>query len=162
MTIIPVMSLFSKRVQKIMFFLLFTAIALAGCAGSEEKEKEIRFEMMYNEYYAPFPEKKFIIIQDEKDFKDFINETGMIFKPVDFEKYTVIALFMGEQKKGGYAITVDRIVEENGAVKIYVKNLVPSETCLVTQVITRPFQIIKAEKITGNIEFVESVEEVSC
>ena len=156
------MSLYSIRIQGIVFFLIFAAIAFTGCAGNEETGEKIRFEVMYNEYYAPFSEKKFIVIQDEKDFRDFINETGMIFKPPDFERYTVIALFMGEQKMGGYAITVDRIIEEEGVVRVYVKNLVPSETCLVTQVITRPFQIIKMEKIPDKIEFIESVEEVSC
>ncbi len=156
------MSLYGIRIQGIVFFLIFAAIAFTGCAGNEETGEKIRFEVMYNEYYAPFSEKKFIVIQDEKDFRDFINETGMIFQPPDFERYTVIALFMGEQKMGGYAITVDRIIEEEGVVRVYVKNLVPSETCLVTQVITRPFQIIKMEKIPDKIEFIESVEEVSC
>ncbi len=133
-----------------------------GNAGENVTGEKLNFEIMYTEYYAPFPDKMFIVIQNEKDFRDFINTTGMIFQPPDFEKYTVLALFMGEQKKGGHAITVDRIVKENGVVRVYVKNLVPSETCFVTQQITRPFQIVKVEKITEKIEFIESVQEVSC
>ncbi len=153
------------RNYRYLFIAVFLVILIFGCLGKNKNElkgEELKFDIMYTEYYAPFPEKKFIIIQNEKDFRDFINETGMIFKPPDFEKYTVIALFMGEQKKGGYAITVDKIMKENGVVKVYVKNLVPSDTCFVTQQITRPFQIVKVEKIEGKIEFVESTQEVSC
>ncbi len=145
--------------------LIIAVSFIPGCSGNNEgdvKGEKLNFDIMYTEYYAPFPDKMFIVIQNEKDFRDFINRTGMIFQPPDFEKYTVLALFMGEQKKGGYAITVDRIVREDGVVRVYVKNLVPSETCFVTQQITRPFQIVKVEKITEKIEFVESTQEVSC
>lgn len=144
--------------------LILAVVVVSGCTGgSEEKAgEELKFDVMYTGYHAPFSEKKFIVIQNEREFMELMNKLGLNLKPPDFEKYTVIALFMGEQRTGGYSITVDRIVRAGDVVRVYVKNSVPSDTCIVIQQITRPFQIVKVEKIAEKIEFVENTQEVKC
>lgn len=136
-------------------------ISISGCSGSSEGRK-IDYEKIAEGIYAPIPEKAYFVINNEQDYLEFFNKTGMVLKERDFEKYTYIAIFMGEKPTGGYIITVREIVLEGGKAKVHVEFNEPSETCFVTQQITRPFLVIRTEKINEQIEFVEGVKKINC
>lgn len=138
------------------------AILIAGCVGTQENEEKVRFEVIGKGYFSNVENKTYVVIRSPEDFREFINETGVIFQPPDFNTSMVIAVFMGEQKTGGYEINIDKIFLEDGKLVVYVDHYVPSDTCFVTQVITSPFQVVKLEKFDGDVEFVERVREIKC
>ncbi|WP_456370205.1 protease complex subunit PrcB family protein [Geoglobus sp.] len=138
------------------------AILTVGCTGTQEKEEKVRFEVIGKGYFSNVENKTYAVIKSPDDFRKFINETGVIFQPPDFNTSMVIAVFMGEQKTGGYEINIDKMVIEGGKLVVYVDLYVPSDTCFVTQVVTSPFQVVKLEKFDGDVEFVETVREIKC
>ncbi|WP_457591899.1 protease complex subunit PrcB family protein [Geoglobus sp.] len=149
--------------KKFAILLAVALLATAGCLGATDSGNDrVKFESIGKGYFSNVKEKKYVVIRSVQEFKDFVNETGVIFQPPDFNTTMAIAVFMGEQKTGGYEINIDRIVREDGKLVVYVDHYVPSDTCFVTQVITSPFQVVTLEKFDGKVEFVESVREIKC
>ncbi|AIY89481.1 protease complex subunit PrcB family protein [Geoglobus acetivorans] len=142
-----------------MLAVLLISIVALGCAQSENR---VSFERIAEGIYAPFPEKAYFVIRNDTEYLEFWNKTGMIIKNPDFEKYSYLALFMGERPTGGYMIAVKEIVKEGDKVKVYIELAEPSETCFVTQEITRPFLILRVEKIEGDVVFVEETKTINC
>lgn len=149
--------------KKFVILLAIALLVISGCLGATDSgSNQVKFESIGKGYFSNVKEKKYVVIRSVQEFKDFVNETGVVFQPPDFNTTMVIAVFMGEQKTGGYEINVDRIVREDGKLVVYVDHYTPSDTCFVTQVITSPFQIVKVEKFDGKVEFVERVREIKC
>ncbi|MBI5574506.1 MAG: protease complex subunit PrcB family protein [Elusimicrobia bacterium] len=65
---------------------------------------------------------------------------------VDFNKEMAVAVFMGEQKTGGYAIQIVNIEKIKNKIIVRYKETVPSKNTAVTEVITQPYHIKVIEK----------------
>lgn len=62
---------------------------------------------------------------------------------IDFENSQVIGVFMGDAASGGHAIRVERIIDDNDTRMVYVTLEEPGESCMTTQALTRPFQLVQ-------------------
>ncbi len=68
-------------------------------------------------------------------------QTNVPEPKVDFTTHSVIAVFAGQKPTGGYSITVKKI--EDGEKRNVVVTLTsPGADCIVTQIITEPYQIV--------------------
>jgi len=139
--------------------LVLVSILMAGCG---ERKEKIEFEVVSQGFYSPLAEKYYDVIGNESKFLKFVKKTGVSIEPPDFSKETLIAVFMGEKRTGGYKIEVSKIEREGGEVVVYVDNIVPSKTCIVTQQITSPFQIVKVREKLKDVRFVENVITAEC
>ena len=74
---------------------------------------------------------------------------------VDFTKELVIAVFLGEQPTGGYALGIEEITlrQREAEVEVTVDVTRPNPRDLVTQVLTQPFHIIKVQKLNTPVRF---------
>ncbi|HXK70733.1 MAG TPA: protease complex subunit PrcB family protein, partial [Caldisericia bacterium] len=70
------------------------------------------------------------------------------------EKYTIIAVFMGELPTSGYSINIDKIIEEKMGVKVFLTETMPGKDCQVNQVFTYPYQVVKVPKISKIVDFI--------
>ncbi|MFA9188449.1 protease complex subunit PrcB family protein [Flavobacterium sp. FBOR7N2.3] len=61
----------------------------------------------------------------------------------DVQKSNFLILNMGEKPTGGYAITVDNVVETDNQIIIKVKEITPEPGAMLMQVITYPYTIVK-------------------
>jgi len=77
-----------------------------------------------------------------------------VIPEVDFEKYTIIAVFMGELPTSGYSINIDKIIEEKMGVKVFLTETMPGKDCQVNQVFTYPYQVVKVPKISKIVDFI--------
>lgn len=68
-------------------------------------------------------------------------DSPQAFAPVDFTRYTVIAVFAGEKNSGGYSVDISRVVERENGLVVSVREYVPGQGCIVTQAVTYPYQI---------------------
>jgi hypothetical protein len=75
---------------------------------------------------------------------------------VDFSKYTIIAVFMGEVSTGGYAINVYDVVDTGSSTLIKVEKTQPGPRTIVTQALTQPYHIIQIAK-TNKLVFFDIV-----
>lgn len=65
---------------------------------------------------------------------------------VDFKKEMVLAIFMGEQSTGGYAVEIKDAVEENGKLVVTVLERSPGPDSIVTQAFTNPFFVAAVKR----------------
>lgn len=78
---------------------------------------------------------------------------------VDFTKQEVIAVFDGTHVTGGYGVSVASIVDvPSGSRTISIVRTEPGDSCVTTQSITSPFQIIVVSK--SNAPFVREEQTI--
>jgi hypothetical protein len=66
---------------------------------------------------------------------------------VDFSNESIIAVFQGSQPSSGYSTAVTRLVKSGKKLKVFVREVLPANDCAVLLVITRPYEIIRTEKV---------------
>lgn len=90
------------------------------------------------------------------------DEQGPVPK-VDFEKYLVIAVAMGEQSSTGYSIYVDSVSEAGNYMQVNVESSIPGEGCPADEALTYPYSFIAVNKTGKEIIFSETVvKAASC
>lgn len=62
---------------------------------------------------------------------------------LDFQRETVVALFVGQQSSGGYGIEVVRAAEENGELYVDVRFTAPAPGAITTQALTSPWAMVR-------------------
>lgn len=85
-----------------------------------------------------------------------------VIPEVDFEKYTLIAVFMGELPTSGYKINIDKIIEEKKDVKVFLTETSPGKDCQVNQVFTYPYKAIEVPKISKSVNFISNKTVEDC
>lgn len=87
----------------------------------------------------------------------------MEVKPnVDFDEKTVIAVVMGQKPTGGYSVSLRQLEVGRDKIQFLVEELMPSSNCIVTQVITNPYQIIAIDKTEKEISFIGNTIKNDC
>jgi len=80
---------------------------------------------------------------------------------VDFAKSAVAAVFAGQKMTGGYAIAVSKVTDAQDRV-VTITLSSPDSTCLFTQSITAPYQIIKLPKTSLSFTHEDQTATTSC
>lgn len=115
-------------------------------------------------------EKENAEFRDEESFQKFWTDLfASEHKPdpdipeIDFSEYTVIASLMGNQRSGGFLITIEEIAESEGITGVLIIEIEPGANCFVTGAITQPFHIVKIPKSAdGDVRFVTERETHDC
>jgi hypothetical protein len=81
---------------------------------------------------------------------------------VDFSKTTIIAVLMGTCPTTGYEIEVKEIIDTGLSVVVKVEKTYPGEGCVVGQMITHPYHIVKVDKIGKYVIFDTSTRVIEC
>lgn len=89
---------------------------------------------------------------------DIRDEAGTI----DFQNQTVLAAFAGQKSTGGHTVQIENIKKQSSEVVANVKMTEPGEGCSATTVITYPYHIVTAEKITSPVSFETATQTVDC
>ncbi len=97
----------------------------------------------------------YTLISDNAGLREAWNNAhGSLLTPppvpqVDFNRETVLALFMGSQPTGGYGISLQRMSEENGEIFADVRMTRPGPGDITTQALTSPWQMVRI--LRGNV-----------
>lgn len=81
---------------------------------------------------------------------------------VDFTTSTVLALFAGERRTGGYQITITRILNDRGTLRVIAQETTPGQGCFVAQVLTYPYQMVQIPKLNQRIKLERETRAVPC
>ncbi len=134
------------------FFLL---IALSSVA---DQGAELQFETM-RAFSLSNPERANYVIRSEADWGGLWNRTRSDILPmpptprVDFGNDMIIAVFSGIKNTGGFSITITRITETKGTIKVFFEETSPGPSCVVTQALTSPYHIARIRKSVKAVEF---------
>ncbi len=138
------------KIMTIFLIIFLLPVIFAGCAG-----ENIEFETLAAGYNSQEVEPSYYVIKDEERLKEVWDKIGEgNAAEADFEKNMVIAVFQGEQPTGGFEIKVNKIVETKENLNVYVKEIVPDPSDIVTQALSSPYHIIKLERIEKKVEFI--------
>ena len=159
-----------KTSYSALFSLLFFTASFIGCSSSKEIPNTIiKFEEIGKGPASGIFDRKQVVIRSENDLKSQFKEINSIFFPepetplVDFSKYIVIGVFMGEKNNGGYSIKVDKIsYDDDGNVKVSVIETSPGRNCVTTDAITHPYQLVKIPKTDAKVVFEVKQEVFNC
>jgi len=72
---------------------------------------------------------------------------------VDFSRSTIIAVFMGQCLTTGYGIEVKEVIDTGLSVVVKVQQTYPGKGCVVGEMITYPYHIVRVDKIDKHILF---------
>ena len=142
---------------------------LSSCSSSSNINKKpkplhqntIAFETLAQDFYGGMVDSKSIVINDETSLNNIYNLISKDRTPkleipeINFNKETVIALFLGEKNSGGYSINVEQIMNVKDKVNVVYKITSPKAGEMVTSVMTQPYCIVKIPKTLKEIVFSE-------
>ncbi|HEX7090550.1 MAG TPA: protease complex subunit PrcB family protein [Longimicrobiales bacterium] len=75
--------------------------------------------------------------------------------PVDFDESIVIAVAMGEQPSGGYAIDVEGVYRTESRLHVVVRETSPGRSCVTPAVVLTPVVAILTQRTEDEVTFVE-------
>ena len=99
------------------------------------------------------------MIRSESDWENLRSKVQgptpkIIPKPnVDFSQNSLIGVFAGLKTTGGYSIKVTRVMEDDEKLTVFVEEVSPGKSCLVTQAITFPYQFVKIPRTNKEADF---------
>jgi len=101
----------------------------------------------------------YYVIQNDDEWARVWSQHTRIMNPqdplpeVNFSKTTIIAVFMGNFSTTGYGIEVKEIIDTGLSVVVKVEKTRPGDRCVVGAMITRPYHIVKTDKIGKYVIF---------
>ncbi len=152
--------------------LIFLIIAIIGCFKKKniipQNSEEVNFIVISSGAHSGYSEESYLVIKDGDDFKKLWNKVNSTIIPqpsvpeIDFSKYMVVAVFMGTCPTGGYSISIRSIRESEENIYVEVEKIKPGKDCILTQVLTQPFQIVKIKRSDKKVIFVKNTTVKNC
>lgn len=109
---------------------------------------EVRFTTLEKGVNSGIRERAELVIETEQAWKEVWSrhEEGVVpaqkLPAVDFSRQMIIAVFMGEQRTGGFTIEIQKMQEKEGGLEVFVQETSPLPGSVVTQVLTQPHDIV--------------------
>ena len=151
-----------NKLKYFLFFitsLFFLNIAACSSNSSGNDLTDVKFEVIKEGTISGFTDEKMIVIDNNDDYQKamaivYYNLDQMPVVPdVDFNKYTVILAAMGTKNNGGYTIGIDNITKSKSIVTVNLTETSPGKNCVLTDMVSSPYQVIKVKKIKKEIKF---------
>lgn len=72
---------------------------------------------------------------------------------VDFNTHTILAIFLGKKPSLGYSVQIKSISRSTTGWTVNFRTFSPPPTAPVAAVVSRPYQIVSTEKLSGVVRF---------
>jgi len=128
----------------------------------------IGFQTVGKGSVSGYENSAYYVINNADQWADIWNEHVKNLFPqpslpdVDFSRSTIIAVFMGLCRTTGYGIEVKEIVDTGLSVVVKVEKTYPGEGCVVGEMLTYPYHIVKVDKISKYILFGTTTSAKQC
>ncbi|OGS27525.1 MAG: hypothetical protein A2297_03445 [Elusimicrobia bacterium RIFOXYB2_FULL_48_7] len=116
--------------------------------GAGPKYLKKRIIKQWQDTSSGIKSKKSVVIRTQAEWQELWEAHTKNISPmpplpdVDFTKCLVVAVFMGEQKSGGYGIQITDIQESEDNIFIEFTETVPAKGSVAAQQLTQPYHII--------------------
>ena len=130
-----------------------TAPANPVVAAPEPAVQTLSFTTLQRGGYSGVTERKAVLVTDEAQWKANWQQTNSRMLPVppapamDFSGQSVLAVYMGEQRTGGYAIEITGVELSGDTLRVTVRQTRPAPGSMVTQALTQPFHMVQIPKV---------------
>ena len=147
-------------VLSIVIAMILNGYGVSALPGSgEEAIMEVEIKGEWKSYHSGYTEPARLVIETEGEWKEVWEKVVdfQIPKPklpeVDFETDMIIAVFMGEQRTGGYSIDITRIIKKEEEIVVQVEEKHPDPDLLVTMALTQPYHMVVIQKSRFPVRF---------
>ncbi|MBU3979022.1 protease inhibitor I42 family protein [Patescibacteria group bacterium] len=124
------------------------------CETGAVSGNELKFETIIRDYNSNQTAQNNYVIKSEAEWIPVLQKTNAgLPAPIDFNKEIVIAVFQGEKSTGGYSIEIQKIIENENNIEVFVNETSPGKNCMVTQAFTSPFQVVKVQRSDKEVVF---------
>lgn len=129
-----------------------TALAALGCSAQAVRPEELALTRL-GAVEALFAQQSGLVegadyvVRDRATWEDIwtrINRRRRPIPPVppvDFTTQIALVVALGQQRSGGYGITIERAEREDGYIVVHVTDRSPASDCIVTTALTAPVDI---------------------
>lgn len=137
--------------KKLILFTFLVAI-MAGCVsqkgadGSPGMPGGQNFVILKEAQQGGREQESHVVIRSQDELDKLFTELGQNRMTVDFTKYNVVAVFMGQKSTGGYKITIENVSVEDDTAHVLTKTTVPEPGAMVTMALTQPYSIASIPK----------------
>jgi hypothetical protein len=159
----------SKRLLVlIVSVILLVTILILHTFGVTGTGRRIGFETVGKGSLSGYENSGYYVVNDADEWADMWNQHERIFFPqsslpdVDFSKSTIIAVFLGLCRTTGYGIEVREIIDTGLSVVVKVEKTYPGKECVVGEMLTYPYHIVKMDKIGKYILFNTDTSATQC
>ncbi|NMG83356.1 MAG: protease complex subunit PrcB family protein [Methanosarcinales archaeon] len=127
------------------------------------KEKEIPFETVSKGVDSGHKERKKYTITDNSDWMNLWDiHISPPLPEVDFNQEMIIAVFYGTIASGGYTTKITKVIENKTNLVVFIKEIIPGKSCIVSAGETSPYHIIKIQKVDKEVIFNVDKEVIYC
>ena len=163
------MSMRSLKVSLILIALvLVTGCDTTGLENEFFKDaEEISFEEVERGSYGDVANQN-LVIRQESQFNEFWESLHQSKTPipelpeVDFNNQMVIAATMETQPSGGFSIEITQVRLKSGILGVQILSTKPGDGCITTAALTTPYHLIKVDKRSEEVEFLEEEKINDC
>ncbi len=155
--------------KKFLFIGLVLAVLFSGCIIPPDPkpiEKEIPFKSLERDSMSGIKEKSFVVVNTQEEWEDLykkIHPESSVIQEINFEKNTVIAVFMGEKPYSLYRLEVEKVTKFKsgsgfGYTKVYVNEIetIPGPGIGYPAVMVQPYEIIVIEKTSPSVKVIRT------
>ena len=129
-------------------YVIMIFLFLAGCVSVAGEE--VPFVIIdEGDSYSGFAEQQGVVVYSTEEWEKLWKQVHASIVPtpelpeVDFDQQIIVAVFAGEKPSGGYTVKVDRILQTDEAVTVYVVEDSPEPEEMTITVISYPYQMVK-------------------
>lgn len=134
-----------KRIILIVSFVLL----IMGCSAQKGEKGHVDFTVVKQETYGGLETETGILVNSVEELKELYRELNLEDVPkVDFEKHSIVAVFMGQKRTGGYSIAVTEVNIKNDVSTVTTNKTLPSGG-IATMALSSPYCIIEIPKATS-------------
>jgi len=148
--------------MKRMLFSFLLLLLVAGCASdsvttTNANNREVTFRVLSLGQSSGLTQPKFLTFRSATEFATFWNihtaATNAPIPKINFQQQMVIAVFMGEQRTGGYAIAIERIIELEQELQVFVTLVKPKPGTNRVMMISQPYMIVALARSDKSVTF---------
>jgi len=130
---------------------MVAAVLVLHAFGVTGTGRRIEFQTLENVWFPWQTSSAYYVINTVDEWTDVFERSPP--PEIVFSETTVIAVFMGRCPTGGYGIEIKEIIDTGFLVVIKVEQTSPGKGCILPQVITSPYHIVKVDKIGKGVRF---------
>lgn len=153
-------SLLLNQRLKLFCICLICASLMTACTHLENNDQPtVPFQTLEKSNYSGLQTARQSVITNAAQWRDLWRRHSVTqVEPgeppsVDFDKNMVIAVAMGRQRTGGYAIEITRVVRVNDTLEVFVKETRPAQGSMLIQTLTSPVHFVQIPRMMLPVKF---------
>lgn len=160
------MVLIKTRTMAVAMACLLTACTAS--IGGRARHAPVPFDVVLAGRHSGVYSHYFTVIRNSRTFATIWKRATARQYPapapprIDFSRYTVIAVFLGETRTGGYHIKITDVARNRAGLTVTVRERHPGAGCNTTQALTEPFEIVKTPVTAEPVRFIKSAVSQPC